>query len=563
MAIDADGGHATWHALYSLICEQRGRRADAIEALQRAIALSGGDGPSHFRLARLLAAEGLRKDAIAAAQKAVSTTPRWEWFALLSTLERQQGNWPAALAASEAVLKYTDAPTVKMRAAVADLKARIARGGDSAEATPEYYDRIYRESEPAQLDSEASIYAQVWAKIADAIAEAGVRRVLDLGCGPGQFAEFLSARVPDVDYRGIDISGPAIERARARCPAARFEQADALRSDLVTTFDYDVVVCTEMLEHVADDLGVLARLRPGTLFIGSVPDFDSFGHVRYFGSAEEVRQRYGSSFGSLDVEEIRLSPTARLFYLSGTTLDGGKGRNVRKTEQEYIRFKAERPDSTFTRFFWERELAKVRRGESHASLGSSLSRAPSWARGGEALFGAYRDILGLTSTARVMDYGCGSLRLGFHLIRFLDPHCYFGLDLLEELIEIGKQLAGRPLLELKAPVLAVLNERTLAQGRNFDAEFVISTAVAYHIPPEETASFFANLAMLAHARGARVMFDAKLASKPLRYTDSGWAWPLRFYQEAMAPLQFVGTHREGEYSFDPRCRTALLEFRRA
>ena len=51
----------------------------------------------------------------------------------------------------------------------------------------------------------------------------------------------------------------------------------------------------------------------------------------------------------------------------------------------------------------------------------------------------------------LIDYGCGSLRVGAHFIRYLDPGCYFGLELAEGLYEIGQEVIGRELLDGKFP----------------------------------------------------------------------------------------------------------------
>jgi len=44
---------------------------------------------------------------------------------------------------------------------------------------------------------------------------------------------------------------------------------------------------------------------------------------------------------------------------------------------------------------------------------------------------------GLKSDMRFLDIGCGCLRDGVHLIRFLLPGNYFGLDISESLLQAG------------------------------------------------------------------------------------------------------------------------------
>jgi SAM-dependent methyltransferase len=80
-------------------------------------------------------------------------------------------------------------------------------------------------------------------------------RVLDAGCGTGEHV--LLAAAHGAAAMGVDLSGLAIERARAKAAerglAARFEAGDALHLDrLGETFD---TVIDSGLFHVFDDAG--------------------------------------------------------------------------------------------------------------------------------------------------------------------------------------------------------------------------------------------------------------------------------------------------------------------
>ena len=84
-------------------------------------------------------------------------------------------------------------------------------------------------------------------------------RVLDLGCGDGAFAAALVQAGAAVT--GVDVAAEAVRRARERAPQAAIEQVpegDALPLDEDA---FDVVWAGEVLEHVADVVGLLADVR--------------------------------------------------------------------------------------------------------------------------------------------------------------------------------------------------------------------------------------------------------------------------------------------------------------
>lgn len=74
-------------------------------------------------------------------------------------------------------------------------------------------------------------------------------KVLDCGCGPGDFLEYL----PDVDYVGIDISEDYIKSARRRFGnRATFRVGSVGRETMSEEGHYDLVLAIGLLHHLDD-----------------------------------------------------------------------------------------------------------------------------------------------------------------------------------------------------------------------------------------------------------------------------------------------------------------------
>ncbi len=90
---------------------------------------------------------------------------------------------------------------------------------------------------------------------------------------------------------------------------------------------------------------------------------------------------------------------------------------------------------------------------------------------------------GLLPSHKVLDFRCGSLRLGYWLIRFLDTGCYYGIEPVEKGVRAGlKHLIRSELETFKQPSFRFVADNKMdAFGVSFD--YVIARSILTHTCP--------------------------------------------------------------------------------
>ena len=185
---------------------------------------------------------------------------------------------------------------------------------DSGQKEADWYDSSFENNDRWREHYTRSGYYFLWTVIVDRMLRAGTTSVLEVACGAGQLACML--RDNGIDrYHGFDFSPKRLEQARVVCPEYEFSVEDAFSTEIFETFDYDAALSTEFLEHVEGDLEALSRIRPGTKFYGTVPNFPFVSHVRHFNNAQEVEERYSKCFSELRVDTILANDKGKQFFL--------------------------------------------------------------------------------------------------------------------------------------------------------------------------------------------------------------------------------------------------------
>ncbi len=193
----------------------------------------------------------------------------------------------------------------------------------------------------------------------------------------------------------------------------------------------------------------------------------------------------------------------------------------------YTLWRAFHPGAGFSDYYIATVERTLQRKGRHPAL--IIEQTPSSRQFGPVFTRMAKDVvrhmfdLGLSARHRVLDYGCGSLRLGRLLIPALDRGNYLGLDVTERFYTAGLASIDARLLADKQPHLRVIAPATIADAAATPPDFLLSFAVLQHVPPTELDAFFGNIVRLIGAR-TTALISFRNAEIDGRYRNASWAY---------------------------------------
>lgn len=141
--------------------------------------------------------------------------------------------------------------------------------------------------------------------------------------------------------------------------------------------------------------------------------------------------------------------------------------------------------------------------------------------------------LGLRQHHKLLDVGCGSLRVGRLLIPYLNPSGYVGIEPERWLVEAGiRHEVGTSQVEIKRPRFIYDDSgAALTEGSEFD--FAVAQSVFSHTGPDLLERWFCEISPAMKETGALVATFMFGESDPL---ERGWVYPgcVRYREDSIA-----------------------------
>ncbi|MGI9415340.1 MAG: hypothetical protein ACR2PM_16820 [Hyphomicrobiales bacterium] len=238
---------------------------------------------------------------------------------------------------------------------------------------------------------------------------------------------------------------------------------------------------------------------------------------------------------ALDVEPDdpgrRIAKSLREF---GYSLAGAK-LSILSTEARYRLWRLGNRDGSFSDFYAWRVARKLDDGRAHRTLGtrrfdrdSVIGHVPAHDTESFARAAPHRIIadllgLGLMPQHTLVDYGCGSLRVGQHLISYLDADRYWGLDVTDRFFQDGLAMIAEDTRTTKRPRCRVTSPTSLREAGMAEPDFVMSVAVLKHVPPRELDAYFDAIFSLIGQRTTLVLTFSE-SSTEKRLCGKSWSY---------------------------------------
>ena len=171
-------------------------------------------------------------------------------------------------------------------------------------------------------------------------------------------------------------------------------------------------------------------------------------------------------------------------------------RRWRKRNKKYARWLATHPGQSYAQFYVEETRRQIDAGMmTYSNIGLDVDIGFMNKRA-QGILEAFKRA-GCQPHHVVVDYGCGSLWIGEAFMNYLEPDNYVGLDVADGFYAEALTRFPEGYVAERRPMLRVISQDSLREVRDRKPDFILSTGVLMHVPPEDLAGYFARLTAVA------------------------------------------------------------------
>lgn len=187
---------------------------------------------------------------------------------------------------------------------------------------------------------------------------------------------------------------------------------------------------------------------------------------------------------------------------------------------KYEEWRTNNPSRSFKDYYSQEAQKLLASGSVHSTCGKNLRSGKFEDQG----LGHFKELvkLGLLPSDTCVDYGCGSLRIGQHVMRHLEPGRYWGLEIADWLLDEGRKLVSKSLQEEKRPQLRIISRESVREAAASKPNMVFSFKVLQHVHPTELDEYFENLMTMIGSSGQGIV-SGKWHDGTMQYRAKGWA----------------------------------------
>ena len=200
---------------------------------------------------------------------------------------------------------------------------------------------------------------------------------------------------------------------------------------------------------------------------------------------------------------------------------------IRRT-LKYWGWRLSHPTAPYEQYYVHRVMSKIRSGHGHPAIGPTARPLRNESELLEFLLKH-----GLKPGDLTIDYGCGSLRLAAPLIGFLEPGKYWGMDLAQDFLDLGRAHLSPELAQAKRPRLDVIGDDVILRARSEAPRYIISWHVCSKVPENRFDAYIGNIAAMM-TPGATALVHFPEAAGMRKQTGLAWARPSSRVSAAVA-----------------------------